>query len=123
MIQEETELEVADNTGAKKVKCFRVLGGTGRKYARVGDVVICSVKAASPEAKEAKKGTVTKALIVRTKSPIRRKDGSHLKFHDNSCVLLDDKLNLRGTRVFGPIPREVRENGHLKVASLAPEVI
>lgn len=123
MIQEETELEVADNTGAKKVKCFRVLGGSGRKYARVGDIIICSVKAASPDAKDAKKGAVTKALIVRTRAPIRRKDGSHLKFHDNSCVLLDDKLNLKGTRVFGPMPREVREKGYLKAASLAPEVI
>ena len=123
MIQEETELEVADNTGAKKVKCFRILGGSGRKNAGIGDIIICSVKSASPDAKDAKKGTVTKAVIVRTRSPARRKDGSYLKFHDNSCVILDDKLNPRGTRIFGPIPREVRERGFLKIASLAPEVI
>lgn len=122
MIQEETELEVADNSGAKRVKCFRVLRGTKRRYAGVGDVIVCSVKEADPKA-IVKKGTVVKAVIVRTKSYIRRNDGSMIRFYDNSCVLIDDKQNPRGSRIFGPVAREVRDHGFLKITSLAPEVI
>ena len=122
MIQEETELKVADNTGAKKVKCFRILKGSKRRYAYAGDVVVCSVKEAEPKA-SVKKGDVVKAVIVRTKSQIRRKDGSFLKFYDNSCVIIDDKLNPKGTRIFGPVAREVRNKGFIKISSLAPEVI
>ena len=122
MIQEETQLEVADNTGAKRVKCFRILGGTGRRYAHVGDVIVASVKEADPKA-TVKKGEVVKAVIVRTKGYIRRKDGSLLRFYDNSCVIIDDKNNPRGTRIFGPIAREVRDGGFIKISSLAPEVI
>ncbi len=122
MIQQETELEVADNSGAKKVKCFKVLGGTRRRYAGVGDIVVCSVKAADPKG-NVKKGDVVKAVIVRTKNYIRRKDGSMLKFYDNSCVIIDDKKNPRGTRIFGSVAREVRDRGFIKIGSLAPEVI
>lgn len=122
MIQEETELEVADNTGAKKVKCFRVLGGSKRRYAYVGDIIIGSVKAAEPGGM-VKKGDVVRAVIVRTKNYIKRLDGSKLKFYDNSCVIIDDKKNPRGTRIFGSIAREVRENGFIKIGSLASEVI
>ena len=122
MIQEETELAVADNSGAKQVKCFRVLKGTKRRYARVGDVIVCSVKEADPKAL-VKKGSVVKAVIVRTKSYVRRSDGSMLRFYDNSCVIIDDKQNPRGSRIFGPVAREVREHGFLKITSLAPEVI
>jgi large subunit ribosomal protein L14 len=122
MIQEETELQVADNTGAKKVKCFRVLGGSKKRYADVGSIIICSVKASDPNA-IVKKGTVVKAVIIRTKNQIRRGDGSKLKFYDNSCVIIDDKKNPKGTRIFGPVAREVRDAGFLKISSLAPEVI
>ena len=122
MIQEETNLEVADNSGAKKVRCIRILRGTRRRYAHVGDVVVCSVKESEPKA-SVKKGEVVKAVIVRTKKSIRRKDGSYLKFHDNSCVIIDDKQNPKGTRIFGPVAREVRNNGFIKICSLAPEVI
>jgi large subunit ribosomal protein L14 len=122
MIQQETNLNVADNTGAKSVRCFRVLGGTRRRYADVGDVIICSVKSADAHG-NVKKGEVVRAVIVRTKSYIRRKDGSFLRFYDNSCVLIDEKDNPRGTRIFGPIAREVRESGFVKITSLAPEVI
>lgn len=122
MIQQETELDVADNSGAKKVKCFKVLGGTRKRYATVGDIIVCSIKEADPKA-PVKKGEVVKAVVVRTKTYLRRADGSQLRFHDNSCVLIDDKLNPRGTRIFGPIPREVREKGYVKISSLAPEVI
>ncbi|MGE0199257.1 MAG: 50S ribosomal protein L14 [Simkaniaceae bacterium] len=122
MIQQETQLEVADNSGAKRVKCFKVLRGTRRRYAHVGDIIVCSVKDADPKG-SVKKGDVVKAVIVRTKSYVRRKDGSMLKFYDNSCVLIDDKKNPRGTRIFGPVAREVREQGFLKITSLAPEVI
>lgn len=122
MIQQESELEVADNSGAKRVKCFKVLKGSKRRYAGVGDVIICSVKDADPKA-AVKKGDVVKAVIVRTKQYIQRKDGSFLRFYDNSCVLIDDKLNPRGSRIFGPVAREVREVGFIKIASLAPEVI
>lgn len=122
MIQEETELEVADNSGAKRVKCFRVLGGSKRRYAHIGDIIICSVKEAEPQG-AIKKGEVVRAVIVRTRHYIRRPDGSLLRFYDNSCVLIDDKNNPRGTRIFGPIAREVRDVGFVKISSLAPEVI
>lgn len=122
MIQQETDLEVADNTGARRVRCFKVLKGTRRRYARIGDVIVCSVKEADPKG-SVKKGDVIKAVIVRTKSYIAREDGSLLRFYDNSCVIIDDKLNPRGTRIFGPIAREVRDNGFAKISSLAPEVI
>lgn len=122
MIQQETNLDVADNTGAKSVRCFKVLGGTRKRYARVGDVIVCSVKEADPKG-AAKKGEVVKAVVVRTKANIRRPDGSILRFYDNSCVLIDDKNNPRGTRIFGPIAREVRDRGYVKIGSLAPEVI
>lgn len=121
MIQQETELEVADNSGAKRVKCFKVLKGSKRRYANVGDVIICSVKEA--EANGAiKKGEVVRAVIVRTKRYIKRKDG-YLRFDRNSCVLVDDKGNPRGSRIFGSIAREVRDAGYVKIGSLAPEVI
>lgn len=122
MIQQESELEVADNTGAKRVKCFKVLGGSKRRYAGVGDVIICSVKAASPEG-TVKKGEVVRCVIVRTKNYIRRGDGTLLRFYDNSCVIIDDKNNPRGSRIFGPIAREIRDEGFVKISSLAPEVI
>ncbi|MBM3198093.1 MAG: 50S ribosomal protein L14 [Chlamydiae bacterium] len=122
MIQQESVLEVADNTGAKRVKCFKVLKGSKRRYAGVGDVVICSVKEADPRG-SVKKGDVVRAVIVRTKSYIRRKDGSSLRFFDNNCVIIDDKNNPKGTRIFGPVAREVRDAGFVKICSLAPEVI
>lgn len=122
MIQQETELKVADNSGAKRVKCFKVLGGSKRRYARVGDIIVCSVQEADPEG-GVKKGDVVKAVIVRTSAPIRRDDGTILKFDTNACVLIDDKNNPRGTRIFGPVAREVRDKEFLKIASLAPEVI
>lgn len=122
MIQQETDLFVADNTGAKRVRCFKVLRGTRRRYAVVGDIIVCSVKEADPRG-SVKKGEVVKAVIVRTKAAIRRSDGSLLRFYDNSCVLIDDKLNPRGTRIFGPVAREVRDSGFIKISSLAPEVV
>ena len=123
MIQQETDLEVADNTGAKRVKCIKVLGGTRRRYASIGDVIVCAVQESMPKA-SVKKGDVVKAVIVRTARSIKRADGSYLKFHVNSCVILDDKLeNPRGTRIFGPIARELRDRGFMKIVSLAPEVI
>lgn len=122
MLQQESELKVADNTGAKRVKCFKVLGGSKKRYASVGDIIICSVKESDPKA-VAKKGSVVKAVIVRSKRAINRKDGSKLKFDQNSCVIIDDKGNPKGTRIFGPVAREVRDRGYLKISSLAPEVI
>lgn len=122
MIQQETELEVADNSGAKRVKCFKVLGGSKRRYAHVGDVVVASVQAATPDG-SVKKGDVVKVVIVRTKSYIKRNDGTKIRFDTNSCVLIDDKNNPRGTRIFGPVAREVRDRDFLKISSLAPEVI
>lgn len=122
MIQQETELEVADNTGAQVVKCFKVLGGSKRKYANVGDVIVCSVKKALPNS-SVKKGDKVKVVIVRTRNYIRRNDGSKLRFDKNSGVLVDDKKNPRGTRIFGPVAREVREQEFIKICSLAPEVI
>lgn len=122
MIQQETQLNVADNSGAKRVKCFKVLGGSKRKYAAVGDIIVCSVQEADPES-SVKQGDVVKAVIVRTKSYITRPDGTKIRFKTNSCVLIDDKNNPRGTRVFGPVARELRDRDFLKIASLAPEVI
>lgn len=121
MLQQESQLKVADNTGAKRVKCFKVLGGSKRRYAAVGDIIICSVRDAEPEG-SVKKGEVVRAVIVRTTRYIRRKDG-FIRFETNSCVLIDDKGNPRGTRIFGPIAREVRDRGYVKIGSLAPEVI
>lgn len=122
MIQQETQLKVADNSGAKRVKCFKVLGGSRRRYASIGDIIVCSVRDADPEA-QVKKGDVVRAVVVRTKSYNRRKDGSKLRFDTNSCVLIDEKGNPKGTRIFGPVPREVRDRGYVKITSLAPEVI
>ena len=122
MIQEETNLTVADNSGAKKIRTIRILGGHGKKYASVGDLIVISVKSAIPNG-AVKKGEVVKAVVVRTKGYIRRADGSFLRFYDNSCVILDDKNNPRGTRIFGPVAREVRDSGFVKISSLAPEVI
>ena len=122
MIQQESLLKVADNTGAKKVKCFKVLGGSRRRYATVGDVIVCSVRDVEPDS-SVKKGDVVKAVIVRTRNDIRRKDGSTLRFDTNSCVIIDDKGNPKGTRIFGPVAREIRDRGFIKISSLAPEVI
>ena len=122
MIQQESNLDVADNTGAKSVRCFKVLKGSKRRYARVGDVIICSVKEADPKG-AVKKGDVVRAVIVRTKNYIRRADGSLIRFYDNSCVIIDEKDNPKGTRIFGPVAREVRDGGFVKISSLAPEVI
>ena len=125
MIQQETELEVADNTGAKRVKCFKVLGGSKRRYAYVGDIVVASVQEAEPDG-SIKKGEKVRCVIVRTKKHIRRKDG-FISFDTNSCVIVEGKgkdlHNPKGTRIFGPIAREVRERGFVKICSMAPEVI
>jgi large subunit ribosomal protein L14 len=120
MIQQESRLKVADNTGAKSVKCFKVLGGSKRRYAAVGDVIIASVKEAEPDG-SVKKGDVVRCVIVRTKKQIRRKDG-YISFDTNSCVIIDDKDNPKGTRIFGPVARELRDR-FVKICSLAPEVI
>jgi large subunit ribosomal protein L14 len=122
MIQTQSKLVVADNTGAKLVQCIKVLGGSHRRYARVGDVIVCSVKEATPKA-IAKKKSVQKAVIVRSKSNIRRKDGSYLRFDENAVVIIDDKKEPKGTRVFGPIARELRELGYQKIISQAPDVL
>ncbi len=122
MIQEETNLVVADNSGAKKVRCIRVLGGSSRQYASVGDVVVVTVKAAIPHG-NVKKGTVSKAVIVRTKKEIRRSDGSYIRFDENAAVLIDDQNEPKGTRIFGPVARELREKKFFKIISLAPEVL
>ncbi len=122
MIQEETQLAVADNTGAKRVKCFRILGGTGRKYASVGDLIVVSVKSATPTSR-VKKGTVSRAVVVRTKKEVRRKDGSYIRFEENACVLLDANEEIVGNRIFGPVARELREKHYMKIVSLAPEVL
>ena len=121
MIQTETRLNVADNSGAKEVLCIRVLGGTGRRYASVGDIIVVSVKNALPGS-EVKKGTVSKAVVVRTNKEIRRADGSYIRFDDNACVLLNNAGELRGTRIFGPVARELRAT-NMKIVSLAPEVL
>jgi large subunit ribosomal protein L14 len=122
MIQQESRLTVADNSGAKEVLCIRVLGGTGRRYASVGDKIIVSIKTAIPSS-DAKKGTVSKAVIVRTSKEIRRADGSYIRFDDNAVVLLTESDELRGTRIFGPVARELREKQYMKIVSLAPEVL
>ena len=122
MIQEQSRLSVADNTGAKSVMCFRILGGSRRRFASVGDIIVVSIKSAIPSG-SVKKGDISKAVIVRTKKEVRRKDGSYIKFDDNAAVLLDDKLEPRGTRIFGPVARELREKKFMKIISLAPEVI
>ncbi|MCU4175826.1 50S ribosomal protein L14 [Carboxylicivirga sp. N1Y90] len=121
MIQQESRLSVADNSGAKEVLCIRVLGGTGRRYAGVGDSIVVTVKSAVPSG-ELKKGTVTKAVIVRTKKEVRRQDGSYIRFDENACVLLNATGEMRGTRIFGPVARELRD-GYMKIVSLAPEVL
>ncbi|UII22977.1 50S ribosomal protein L14 [Fulvivirga ligni] len=122
MIQQESRLNVADNSGAKEVLCIRVLGGTGKKYASVGDKIVVSVKAALSSS-NLKKGTVSKAVIVRTKKEIRRKDGSYIRFEENAAVLLTANDEPRGTRIFGPVARELREKQFMKIVSLAPEVL
>jgi large subunit ribosomal protein L14 len=122
MIQQESRLAVADNSGAKNVLCIRVLGGTRRRYASVGDKIVVSVKDAIPSG-NVKKGTVTKAVVVRTKKEIRRADGSYIRFDDNAVVLLSANEEMRGTRIFGPVARELREKQFMKIVSLAPEVL
>ncbi len=122
MIQEETQLIVADNTGAKRVKCFRILGGTRRRYASLGDVIVVSVRSATPTSR-IKKGSVTKAVVVRTKKEVRRRDGSYIRFDENACVLLDNNLEMLGNRIFGPVARELRDKKYMKIVSLAPEVL
>ena len=122
MIQQESRLSVADNSGAKEVLCIRVLGGTKKRYAGIGDKIVVTVKAAIPSG-NIKKGTVTKAVVVRTKKEVRRKDGSYIRFDDNAVVLLTATEELRGTRIFGPVARELREKQYLKIVSLAPEVL
>ena len=122
MIQQESRLKVADNSGAKEVLCIRVLGGTARRYASVGDKIVVSVKEAMPSG-NVKKGTVSKAVVVRTKKEIRRADGSYIRFDENAVVLLNAAGDLRGTRIFGPVARELREKDFTKIVSLAPEVL
>lgn len=122
MIQQESRLTVADNSGAKDVLCIRVLGGTGRRYASLGDKIVVSVKNALPSG-NVKKGQVTKAVIVRTKKEVRRADGSYIRFDDNAVVLLNEAGEMRGTRIFGPVARELRDKQYMKVVSLAPEVL
>ncbi len=121
MIQQESRLTVADNSGAKEVLCIRVLGGTAKRYARIGDKIVVTVKSAMPGG-EVKKGTVTKAVVVRTKKEMRRPDGSYIRFDDNACVLLNTTGEIRGTRIFGPVARELRDS-YMKIVSLAPEVL
>lgn len=121
MIQQESRLSVADNSGAKEVLCIRVLGGTRKRYAGVGDRIVVTVKSAIPGG-DLKKGTVTKAVVVRTKKEVRRQDGSYIRFDENACVLLNQGGEMRGTRIFGPVARELRD-GYMKIVSLAPEVL
>ncbi len=122
MIQQETRLVVADNSGARKVACIKVLGGSKRRYASVGDVIVCAVKEATPNG-NVKKGEVVKCVVVRTKKEIRRNDGSYIKFDQNAAVVIDANGNPRGTRIFGPVARELRDRRYMKIVSLAPEVI
>ena len=122
MIQQQTYMKVADNTGAKELMCIRVLGGTGRRYANIGDVVVATVKKATPGG-TVKKGEVVKAVIVRSVKGIKRADGSYIKFDDNAAVIIKEDKNPRGTRIFGPVARELREKDYLKILSLAPEVL
>jgi len=122
MIQMQTRLKVADNTGAREIMCINVLGGTRKRYARIGDVVVASVKRAIPNA-GTKKGEVVRAVIIRTAQPYRRPDGSYIKFDENAAVILTDKNNPKGTRIFGPVARELRDKNYTKIISLAPEVL
>jgi large subunit ribosomal protein L14 len=122
MVQQESRLKVADNTGAKEVLCIRVLGGTGRRYASLGDKIVVTVKSAIP-AGTVNKGQVSTAVVVRAKKEVRRPDGSYIRFDDNACVLLDTTGQMRGTRVFGPVARELRDKQYMKIVSLAPEVL
>ena len=122
MIQQESRMKVADNTGAKELLCIRVLGGTGRRYANIGDVVVCSVKKAAPGG-VVKKGDVVKAVVVRSVKGVRRADGSYIKFDENAAVILKDENTPKGTRIFGPIARELRDKDFMKILSLAPEVL
>ena len=122
MIQQESYLKVADNTGAKEIKCIRVLGGSARKYGNIGDVVVCSVRKCTPGG-GVKKGDVVKAVIVRTCRGVRRADGTYVRFDENAAVLIKDDKNPRGTRIFGPVARELRDKDYMKILSLAPEVI
>ena len=122
MIQQESYLKVADNTGAKEIKCIRVLGGSKRKYGNIGDVIVASVRKSTPGG-QVKKGEVVKAVIVRSAKGVRRADGTYVRFDDNAAVLIKDDKNPRGTRIFGPVARELREKQYLKILSLAPEVL
>ena len=122
MIQQQSFLKVADNTGAKEIMCIRVLGGSGRKYANIGDVIVASVKKATPGG-VVKKGEVVRAVVVRTAKGVRRDDGTYIRFDENAAVLIKDDKNPRGTRIFGPVARELREKEYLKILSLAPEVL
>ena len=122
MIQEESYLKVADNTGAKEIHCIRVLGGSKRKYGNIGDVIVASVRKAAPGG-TVKKGEVVKAVIVRTKRGVRREDGSYVRFDENAAVIINEDKNPKGTRIFGPVARELRERDYMKILSLAPEVI
>jgi large subunit ribosomal protein L14 len=122
MIQMQTRLKIADNTGAREIMCINVLGGTRRKYARVGDIIVASVKRAIPGA-TTKKGEVVRAVVIRTAQPYRRPDGSYIRFDENAAVILTDKNNPKGTRIFGPVARELREKNYTKIISLAPEVL
>ncbi|MBU9720214.1 MULTISPECIES: 50S ribosomal protein L14 [Bacillaceae] len=122
MIQQESRLKVADNSGAREVLCIKVLGGTGRKTANIGDIIVCSVKQATPGG-VVKKGEVVRAVIVRSKSGVRRADGSYIKFDENAAVIVRDDKSPRGTRIFGPVARELRDNQFMKIVSLAPEVL
>ena len=122
MLQQESYLKVADNTGAKEIKCIRVLGGSGRKYGNIGDVIVASVRKAAPNG-TVKKGDVVKAVIVRTKKGVRRNDGTYVRFDENAAVLIKEDKNPRGTRIFGPVARELRDKDYMKILSLAPETI
>jgi len=122
MIQQESRLKVADNSGAREVLCIRVLGGSKRRYARVGDVIVCTVKDATPGG-NVKKGEVVKAVVVRTRKESRRSDGTYIRFDDNACVVINDNQQPRGTRIFGPVARELRDRKFMRIVSLAPEVL
>jgi len=122
VIQQETRLKVADNTGAKEVLCFKILGGTRRRYASVGDLIVVTVKSAIPGGM-VKKGQISRAVVVRTRKEVRRPDGSYIRFDDNAAVLLNNQGEPRGTRIFGPVARELREGGYMKIISMAPEVL
>ena len=122
MIQQQSYLKVADNTGAKEIMCIRVIGGTGKRYANIGDVIVASVKKAAPGG-VVKKGDVVKAVVVRTKSGVRRNDGTYIRFDENAAVIIKEDKNPKGTRIFGPVARELREKEYLKILSLAPEVL